>query len=221
MLSNLDIYKKTSIAVVCSRWEEPFGRTSLEASSAGCAVIISNRGGLPETITNGIILKNLTAQALYKNIKLYNLALSDCNGESELKLPLRSKSLFKDNIEELYQLGAATMHPNNYIEKYKKMPIKLCKLDDIVIDNTVGFIKIDVEGHEKNVLLGGQSLINRDKPILLIEIEERHTKIPIRETINFIKTLNYNCYYLSGNELRNIENIKPTNLENNFIFLPK
>ena len=35
--------------------EEPFGRTSLEASSRGCAVIISNRGGgLPETITNGI-----------------------------------------------------------------------------------------------------------------------------------------------------------------------
>jgi len=56
----IDIYKKTSIAVVCSRWEEPFGRTSLEASSAGCAVIISDRGGLPETITNGLILKSLS-----------------------------------------------------------------------------------------------------------------------------------------------------------------
>ena len=64
----IDIYKKTSIAVVCSRWEEPFGRTSLEASSAGCAVIISDRGGLPETITNGLILKNLTVKSLYKNI---------------------------------------------------------------------------------------------------------------------------------------------------------
>jgi Glycosyltransferase len=64
----IDIYKKTSIAVVCSRWEEPFGRTSLEASSAGCAVIISNRGGLPETITNGLILKNLNVKSLYKNL---------------------------------------------------------------------------------------------------------------------------------------------------------
>ena len=64
----LEIYKKSSIAVVCSRWEEPFGRTSLEASSAGCAVIISNRGGLPETITNGLILKNLNNKTLYKNI---------------------------------------------------------------------------------------------------------------------------------------------------------
>ncbi len=64
----LNVYKSTSIAVVCSRWEEPFGRTSLEASSAGCAVIISDRGGLPETITNGLILKNLNVKSLYKNI---------------------------------------------------------------------------------------------------------------------------------------------------------
>ena len=54
----LKILEKTSIAVACSRWQEPFGRTSLEASSRGCAVIISDRGGLKETITNGTILKN-------------------------------------------------------------------------------------------------------------------------------------------------------------------
>ena len=65
----LDIFKKTSISVACSRWEEPFGRTSLEAASRGCAVIISNRGGLPETITNGVILQKLTSSNVYKQIK--------------------------------------------------------------------------------------------------------------------------------------------------------
>ena len=64
----LKIFEKTSIAVACSRWEEPFGRTSLEASSRGCAVIISNRGGLPETITNGIIIRNLNINNIYKAI---------------------------------------------------------------------------------------------------------------------------------------------------------
>jgi len=64
----LKLFEKTSIAVACSRWEEPFGRTSLEASSRGCAVIISNRGGLPETITNGIIVRNLNVNNLYKSI---------------------------------------------------------------------------------------------------------------------------------------------------------
>jgi len=65
----INLYKKTSIAVVCSRWEEPFGRTSLEAAANGCAVIISNKGGLPETITNGIILKKLNVSEVYNNIK--------------------------------------------------------------------------------------------------------------------------------------------------------
>ena len=66
-LENL-FFKKTSIAVACSRWEEPFGRTSLEASSRGCAVIVSNRGGLPETITNGVIVRNLSTKNLYNAI---------------------------------------------------------------------------------------------------------------------------------------------------------
>ena len=67
--SVLDYYKKASIAVVCSRWEEPFGRTSLEAAANGCAVIISNRGGLPETISDGIILNELTSDNIYKSIE--------------------------------------------------------------------------------------------------------------------------------------------------------
>ena len=65
----LEIFKKTSIAVVCSRWNEPLGRSSLEASSRGCATIISNKGGLPETITHGIILKKLNVSSVYNAIK--------------------------------------------------------------------------------------------------------------------------------------------------------
>ena len=62
-------FEKTSITVVCSRWEEPFGRTSLEASSRGCAVIISNRGGLPETVTNSLILRNLSVKNLSNSLE--------------------------------------------------------------------------------------------------------------------------------------------------------
>ncbi len=62
----LKIFEKTSIAVVCSRWEEPFGRTSLEAAANGCAVIITNKGGLPETVTDAKILKRLNIVELKK-----------------------------------------------------------------------------------------------------------------------------------------------------------
>ena len=66
-------FKKSDISVICSRIEEPFGRTALEASSAGCAVIISNRGGLPEASPSAIKIKNLTIQNLQKKIeKLIN-----------------------------------------------------------------------------------------------------------------------------------------------------
>jgi len=66
----LNIFKKTSITVACSRWEEPFGRTSLEASANGCAVIITNKGGLPETVTDAKIIKKLTVKSLTENISL-------------------------------------------------------------------------------------------------------------------------------------------------------
>ena len=71
----LQLFEKSSIAVVPSRWEEPLGRTGFESSSRACAPIISNKGGLPETITNGIILKRLNVEEIYKFIKL--LILND------------------------------------------------------------------------------------------------------------------------------------------------
>ena len=70
----IDIFKKTSITVACSRWEEPFGRTSLEASANGCAVIITNKGGLPETVTDAKILKTLNSENL---IKILNLLIKN------------------------------------------------------------------------------------------------------------------------------------------------
>ena len=65
----LNLLKKTSIFVACSRWEEPFGRSSLEASSLACATIITDRGGLSETTKYPLIINKLDANILYKQIK--------------------------------------------------------------------------------------------------------------------------------------------------------
>ena len=65
----LNFLKRVSISVVCSRWNEPFGRTSLEAASRGSAVIISNRGGLPETAKDAIVLKSLNSENLFNTIE--------------------------------------------------------------------------------------------------------------------------------------------------------
>ena len=64
----LNLLKKSSICLVPSVWDEPFGRISMEASNYGNAVILSNKGGLLETSKNYIKLVNLDANNLYKKI---------------------------------------------------------------------------------------------------------------------------------------------------------
>ncbi len=77
----LNLLKKNSISVVPSRWDEPFGRSSLEASSRGCALIISNKGGLTETTNHALILRDVNENEIYKKIKLLIL-----NKKKRLKL---------------------------------------------------------------------------------------------------------------------------------------
>ncbi len=64
----LNLLKKVSISVVPSKWDEPFGRSSLEAASRGCALIISNTGGLTETTKHAIVLKKITEKTLFNKI---------------------------------------------------------------------------------------------------------------------------------------------------------
>ncbi len=65
----LQLYNITNISVVPSFWEEPFGRTALEAASRGCATIISKKGGLVETISHAVYLSELSINKLYKKIE--------------------------------------------------------------------------------------------------------------------------------------------------------
>ena len=62
-------FVKSDISVICSRWDEPFGRTALEASSAGCAVIIIDKGGLREASPKAMKIKTLTVKNIEKSIK--------------------------------------------------------------------------------------------------------------------------------------------------------
>ncbi len=84
----LNLLKDASISVACSRWEEPFGRSSLEACSMGCATIITDRGGLVETTKHPIILKNLNINNLFNKIeeliidKNYRLRIQKLNYKS-------------------------------------------------------------------------------------------------------------------------------------------
>ena len=109
----LKIFKQTSIAVACSRWEEPFGRTSLEASANGCAVIITNKGGLPETVTNARILKKLSVNELYKEIS-----------------NLIKKKVLRNKLQTLSIRNFYLTHSfvTNMIDKYRDEKLQINKL---------------------------------------------------------------------------------------------
>ncbi len=158
----------------------------------------------------------------YKNIRIENLAISSNKGLADLKIPFRNQNIDYNNHEELYQLGTATIHEKNNLANtnFKSLEIQKINLDSYSFDHKIGFIKIDVEGHELDIIYGAKNLILKDKPNLMIEIEEKHTGIPNIEIINQIKEFGYECFYLNSNlELRvvNQQNIKNIS-NNNFIF---
>ena len=101
----LQFLNKSEIAVVPSRWEEPFGRTALESSSRACATIISNRGGLPETTNHCVTLKKLSSNELYqvlkrliKNEKFRKKIQKE--GFKKVKHLIKQNSSLIDNIRE-------------------------------------------------------------------------------------------------------------------------
>jgi glycosyltransferase involved in cell wall biosynthesis len=64
----MKIFKKSKIAVIPSTWDEPLGRTAIEAASRGCVSIISKKGGLVETNSNGLFLNYVTEEELFDKL---------------------------------------------------------------------------------------------------------------------------------------------------------
>ena len=141
----LTFLNKSEIAVIPSRWEEPFGRTALEASSRGCATIISDRGGLPETTDEAIILEKLNAKTLKNkienlivNTKLRKIIQSKSRKnikhvlkDNSFKIDMMRQSLFpffkinynknKMRILNIYNLGQKSNHRIYHISIGKKI----------------------------------------------------------------------------------------------------
>ena len=122
----LNKLKKVSISVVCSRWNEPFGRASLEAASRGSAVIISNKGGLPETSKNAVILKSLDIKNLFITIeKLINNEKKLLKIQKKIHANFYLNHEYVTNIIDTIRKKVITHKKINLIFIEKKLPIKI------------------------------------------------------------------------------------------------
>lgn len=156
---------------------------------------------------------------LLKNVTLYNCGLSNIKSTKYL-------NIYSENGMPNYALSSL----NRNTQIFDKKKIKLINLDTLKLQK-IDLIKIDVEGHEYEVIQGSLDTIKKWKPILIIEIEERHSK-KFYETINLIIDIGYDCYFLKNKKLvsiahfnlandQNIEKIFTKKYINNFIFRPR
>jgi FkbM family methyltransferase len=130
----------------------------------------------------------------YDNVVLECKGISDHQGVSDFYIP-RSKNGTSP--------GARINASGNSID-YKKIMIELVTLDQYFLENKIfpNLLKIDVEGHEKQVLLGGLELLKFCKPKILIECEYRHLKEgeDVFDVFKILTQIGYSGYFFSGNK---------------------
>jgi FkbM family methyltransferase len=125
-------------------------------------------------------------------VDIEEVALSDHAGTAKMRM------LVED-------LGRSTIETSNALEDEdgsakEQVTVTVRKLDDYGMSD-VAFIKIDVEGHEVAVLEGASDTIARNRPVLLIESEDRHRKNAVADVEVFLKQRSYAGFFLHGGVL--------------------
>ncbi len=96
-----------------------------------------------------------------RNIVLYDLALSNVNGNSSFNFVTSNPSYS----------GIKKRNYDRINETDETIEVKTARLDDVLLpqNKKIDFMKIDVEGGELGVLKGAAQLIKRDKPVIVFE----------------------------------------------------
>lgn len=125
------------------------------------------------------------------------LALSGVSGVASMKTPL-----FKSGNP---RYGRSSIEKENRIEfegksGWDEFTVNTARLDDLSIEN-IGFIKIDVEGHEQAVLEGGLLTIQKHKPAMLIEANDNHLPHATEKLFTWAKGHNYLIFFMDNGNI--------------------
>jgi FkbM family methyltransferase len=133
-------------------------------------------------------------RALFPKAHILNMALSDTDGTLTLKTPIINGSPLwtRSTLERFVDNGET----GALLEEVPVLPLDvLCEQLGV---RDVALIKIDVEGHEKSVLLGASTVLQSCHPVLLVEIEQRHHVEPVTELFSWIEALGYHGLFFDS-----------------------
>ena len=172
-------------------------------------------------------LAALLRKSMPSNVLIHAVALSDRIGTGQLAVPVFDG-------EELTTRASLEMGANpGFAEVVRE--VNLTTLDSFGLKD-IAAIKIDVEGHEGSVLDGASQTIAIERPVVIVEIEERHHPGRSHSVFDRLKRHGYTCCFVRNQELNLFEiemmddlqpiglippiGKKPDGYVNNFIFFP-
>jgi FkbM family methyltransferase len=122
------------------------------------------------------------------NVTVHQVAVSDHSGTSVLRVPVHDGH----SIDALATLGQGQWQDE------ETCVVQVRTLDALLEgERPVSFLKCDAEGHEQQVFQGAKGILDRDRPVVLTEIEQRHRKDPIETTFEFFAGLGYRGWFVS------------------------
>ena len=152
---------------------------------------------------------NIKINKLNNYIYNYNFALSD--KEKILNLVLRED--FKNNS----LTGNCSLESSIVMDKnFSQIKTKVKKIDNnrkIKLSN-LGFIKVDIEGHENSFFKGSIQTIKKFSPLILFELNKKfYLKKYKKNNLNFnklflnLKKIKYKYYDINGNHITNLNKL--------------
>jgi FkbM family methyltransferase len=155
---------------------------------------------------NPILFRDLK-ELRFDGVEVHQCAISDRSMSIRLQVPIDEHGDEQD--------GLGTLNDTNRFgeRRVAVYDVTARTLDDFDLPS-IGFIKIDVEGHELEVLSGATHIIERDRPNFLIEAEERHRRGTVTSCSKFLLGYGYRGYFLYEGRLTSISNFDPIIYQN-------
>jgi FkbM family methyltransferase len=147
----------------------------------------------------------LTAVFRDKRARVEPVALSNESGKAVLRLPFGHFGVRRFGRSTIDKANALNHHQ---IARVEELEVEVRRLDDYDLAD-VGFIKIDVEGHEVPVLEGADATISRHRPNMLVECNDEHHPGGSTRFAAWLRAHGYAGLFIDGRALREIELYDP------------